>query len=554
MALACPAQTGRPNVLLIMTDDQGYGDFSGHGNPHVQTPNLDRLASEGVEFTRFTVSPVCAPTRASLLTGRYHLRCGIHGVTGGRETIAESEITVASLLRQKGYRTGLVGKWHLGENYPCVPHAMGFDEFVGCRTGHWNRYFDPPAERNGKATRLKGYATDALTDEALGFIDRSRSNPFFLYLAYNAPHAPYQLPRDLFDKYRKFPIPPEAAAVYGMVENIDQNIGRLLTKLKERSLEENTLVLFLTDNGPQTDRYNHGLRARKGSVYEGGTRAPLFVRLPGIARRGSKIDRIAAHIDVAPTILDVCGIAPPKDREIDGRSLLPLLSSNPFSWPDRTIYTHFEPAKDPSVVYPGSSRTQRWKMVNGRELYDLTTDPGEKTDLADRHPEVLGRMKDDYESWFQRVTTPRSFKKPPIPVGYLEENPARLFAPQAALSAGARFRNTNGYAHDWVVEFGQAEFDIDVHAASVYEVGLKCLTPGGVVKVQAGDQALSFSLTASKSLEPIPLPDLVARNEASEMPWETQMIGTLRLPAGVARLTVQGEDLQLKEVLLRRIS
>jgi arylsulfatase A-like enzyme len=547
--------TRRPNVLLIMTDDQGYGDLSCHGNPHLKTPNLDRLAGEGVEFTRFTVSPVCAPTRASLLTGRYHLRCGVHGVTGGRETIRGEEITLGGALKESGYVTGLIGKWHLGENYPYVPHAMGFDKFVGFRTGHWNRYFDSPAEERGLSVRLSGYITDALTDEAIRFLRLGGDAPFFLYVAYNAPHAPYQLPQNLFEKYRRMNLPPETAAVYGMVENLDTNVGRLLSELKQLKMDDNTIVVFLTDNGPQTDRFNSGLRGRKASVYEGGTRVPFFIHAPGKTTPGRKVDRVAAHIDLFPTLLDLCGVRPPAEATIDGRSLVPLLKDGGESWPDRKIYTHYERPADPSSLYPGAVRSQRWKMVNGTELYDLESDPGEKENLAAANPAVLNSLKDDYESWFRSVTTPRSFARPPIPVGYMDdENPARLSAPQARLTDGAKFHNEAGFAHDWIEGLGAAAWEVDSIAVGQYELILKCLTTGGPATITAGGQDFTLDLEESPNRRPIPLPDVVARREAAEMPWTNHIFGVARLPAGKQTITVRGQGLEVKELMLRRLN
>jgi len=535
----------KPNVVLIMTDDQGWGDLSCHGNPHLKTPTLDRLAAAGGEFTRFTVSPVCAPTRSSLLTGRYNLRCGVHGVTGGRETMRGEEITLASLLKNAGYRTGLVGKWHLGENYPYVPHAMGFDRFVGFRTGHWNRYWDSPSEENGKPKRLSGYVSDALTDEALRFIgDGPAPQPYFLYLAYNAPHGPYQVDKAAFEKFRAIPgLAPETAAVYAMVENLDANIARVLARVPEQE----TIVMFLTDNGPQTDRFNGGLRARKGSVYEGGTRAPFFLRWTGRVPAGRKIDRIAAHIDVLPTVLDLCGL-PPVSHEIDGKSLAPLLrETTAAEWPDREIFTHQTQPASVGSMFPGAVRTQRWKLVNGKELYNLETDPGEKTDVAAEHREVAARLKDSYEGWFHRVVTPRSFQKPPIPVGYLEENPARVMAPQAALEKGAAFANKNGYAHDWITGLGEASWQIDVRFPGEYEVAV--LTVGeGTLDVSGVVKPVSNPAT------PIPLPDLVRRNEASEMPWQPVSFGKRRFEKGVQTLRVSGSGgAAVKEVHLKRI-
>ncbi len=540
--------------MLIMTDDQGWGDFGFHGNTKIQTPNLDRLARESVEFTQFQVSSVCAPTRASLLTGRYHLRTGVHGVTGGRETIRPEEVTLARTLQDAGYRTGLFGKWHLGENYPSVPHAMGFDEFIGFRQGHMNRYFDPLLEDRGQTARPKGFITDILTDEAIRFVSESGADPFFVYLAYNAPHAPYQLPAGLFEKYRAANLPPEAAAVYGMVENIDGNIGRLLATLAERKIDQQTAVLFLTDNGPQTDRFNGAMRGRKASVYQGGLRTPLLVRWPGRLTGGRRVDRPAAHIDVLPTVLDLCGVKPPSNVELDGRSLKPLLDNPRAEWPERSLYAHYEAPAAPGSLYPGSVRTGRWKMVNGSELYDLEADPAESVNLAATQPEQLKRLVTEYESWFRGVTTERSFRVPPIPVGHPQENPARLYAPQAALRDGARFRHQAGFAHDWIVGLGEAQWTIDAAAAGQYEIGLRCLSPGVPVDVEIGEQKINFDLAAARSLEPIALPDRVARREAAEMPWEIQILGVVRLKAGPQTVTVRGNEVQLKEVLLRRLN
>jgi arylsulfatase A len=431
---------------------------------------------------------------------------------------------------------------------------MGFDEFIGFRQGHWNRYFDPLLEDRGQMARPQGFISDILTSEAIRFASESAAGPFFLYLAFNAPHAPYQLPGDLFDKYRAAGLPPEIAAVYGLVENVDANIGRLLGALAKGPRAADTAVFFLTDNGPQTDRFNGRLRGRKASVYEGGIRTPLLVRWPGKATAGAKIDRIAAHIDVMPTVLDLCGVKPPAGVELDGRSFKPLLTNPRAAWPGRSLYSHYETPANPGSLYPGAVRTQRWKMVNGAELYDLNADPGESTNLAAKHPEQLERLAADYEGWFRGVTTARSFQVPPIPAGHPRENPARLYAPQTSLREGARFHNKNGFAHDWIVDLGEASWRIQTIAAGQYEIGLRCLSPGVPVEVRIGTQTIRFDLAPARSMEPIALPDQVARREAAEMPWEVQILGVLRLEAGPQEVIVRGAKAQVKELLLRRLN
>src|SRR5262245_53285222 len=326
------AAAGRPNVLLILTDDQGYGDFSRHGNPHLQTPELDRFSEGAVRFERFFVSPLCAPTRAALLTGRYSQRTGVWGVTHSKEAMRPEEVTLAEALRAAGYRTGCFGKWHNGEQYPYTPGGQGFDEFFGFHNGHWNNYFDAELLRGTKFEKTRGYITDVLTDEALRFLDKNRSNPFFCYVAYTAPHSPFQVPDKYFNTYKKKGLDDTLACVYGMCANIDDNVGRLLSKLDQLKLRDNTIVLFLTDNGANTDRYNAGMRGRKGSVHEGGSRVPLFVQWPGHLK-ARVVQEIAAHIDLYPTLLDLCGVTAPKGPPVDGVSLRPLLEGKSAKWP-----------------------------------------------------------------------------------------------------------------------------------------------------------------------------------------------------------------------------
>lgn len=358
-----------PNVILILTDDQGYGDVSCNGNPYLTTPNMDRIAAEGAQFHRFYVSPLCSPTRASLLTGRYHIRCGTHWVTSGRETLRLDETTVAKALRPAGYRTALFGKWHLGENYPYVPSSHGFDEFVGFREGNCLTYFDGIFERDGRPQLTQGYITDYLTDEAISFLEHNQNQPFFLYLPYNAPHTPYQVPEEYYYKYKSMKLSPETAGVYAMIERIDENLGRLLTALDNLRLAENTVVIFLGDNGLNGTRFNAGLRGAKGSVYEGGIRVPFFVRWPGKIPAGQRVAQMASHINVYPTILDLCGVTPPRALPIDGLSLRPLLEGTAAKWPDRLIYTFNWRPNHPTAMYPGSVRSQRYSLIDGHQLF-----------------------------------------------------------------------------------------------------------------------------------------------------------------------------------------
>ncbi|MGH8245686.1 MAG: arylsulfatase, partial [Gammaproteobacteria bacterium] len=448
----------RPNVILIITDDQGHGDLGAHGNPKIRTPNLDKFAADAVEFRRFYVSPVCAPTRASLMTGRYNYRTGVVDTFLGRALMYPGENTIAEMLAGAGYRTGIFGKWHLGDNYPMRPMDQGFQESLVHKGGGIGQpsdppggesYFDPILQHNGKAARTRGYCSDVFTDAAIRFISQARATPFFVYLAFNSPHTPLQVPDNYYLPYSKLNLGPSefpaigrsiggntpqdvTARVYGMVTNIDDNLGRLFAKLDELKLSRDTIVIFLTDNGPQQNRYNSGLRDRKSSVYEGGIRVPFFVRWPGVLRGGLKVDRIAAHIDVAPTLLDLCGIKRPDF--LDGISLSPLLKQQAEKWADRSLYIQYHRGDEPELHRAFAVQTQQYKLVQPLgagpekraskaefELYDIAQDPFEFNNLAARRPDIVSRMRAGYEAWFREVGSTRGYAPSRIFLGTVHE-------------------------------------------------------------------------------------------------------------------------------------
>ena len=298
----------RPNIILIVTDDQGYGDIGYHGNKIIKTPQMDKLAEESTEFTNFYAAPVCAPTRASLMTGRYNYRTGVIHTSRGGAKMHGDEITLAEILANAGYKTGIFGKWHLGDNYPMRAMDQGFQESLVHKSGGLcqtpdlpNDYFDPKLWHNGKPVQSEGYCTDIFTDAAIGFIETNRSRPFFVYLPTNAPHTPLIVGDEYSKPYEDMGLEPGVAKIYGMLTNLDDNLGRILNALQRLNLEKKTLVIFRGDNGPEGVRFNSGLRGRKQSVYEGGIRVPFFIRWPGRIEAGRKIDRIAAHIDIFPT-------------------------------------------------------------------------------------------------------------------------------------------------------------------------------------------------------------------------------------------------------------
>ncbi len=436
--MAGPPNGARPNVILIMTDDQGYGDLGCTGNPHIKTPNLDRLCREGVRFDRFHVSPVCSPTRASLLTGRYNYRTGIVDTYLGRSMMRPDEITLAQILASHGYRTGIFGKWHLGDHYPLRPMDRGFAESLVHKDGGLAQlsappgsgYFDPILYRNGREEKVPGYCTDIFGAEAVQFVRQNRDRPFFLYLATNAPHTPLEIADEYVKPYRAMGLDEETARVYGMVTNIDENVGRLLATLRELGIDENTLVIFLTDNGPafgpRRPRYNAGMRGTKGTVYDGGIRVPFFVRWPARLPAGAVVYRIAAHIDVLPTVLEACGAPVPAGLRLDGRSLMPLLRGQEAGWPARTLFFQWHRGDAPEPFRNAAVRTDRYKLVDGKELYDMIADPAEKHDIAAAHPDIVARLRAEYEAWLRDVSAPHHFAPVRNLVGTPHENPVRL--------------------------------------------------------------------------------------------------------------------------------
>lgn len=412
-----------PSVILILSDDQGFGDIRSHGNEKIDTPVLDRFAAEGARFDRFFVSPICAPTRAALMTGRYHLRTGVVEVVPDYlATMQLDEVTLGEAFQQAGYATGLFGKWHLGKWYPYHPNVQGFDEYFGFRSGAWGDYFDTPLEHNGRQVPTHGYITDVLTDRALAFIEEHRDVPFFCYVPYNVPHSPFQVPDRYFEQYMARSLDDRTAAVYGMCENMDENIGRILAKLDTLKIADDTIVLFLTDNGPNGVRYNAGMRGRKGSVDEGGVRVPLFVRWPGRIAPGKIVKPLAAHIDLFPTLIELCGIEMPKTRPLDGISLAPLVLGDTTSLPDRRLFSvrMDEPFGGRRRVMRIAARTPRWRLtVEGENvaLFDMVADPRQKQDLADQYPEVVATLRADIDRWYADVTKD-SPPRVPIPIGY----------------------------------------------------------------------------------------------------------------------------------------
>ena len=451
----------RPNVIVILTDDQGYGDVGVHGNVELQTPHLDRFAKDGLDLTRFYCSPVCAPTRASLMTGRHAYRTGvIHTARGGAKMHGD-EITLAEMLRAAGYATGLFGKWHLGDNYPMRPQDQGFDACLWHKAGgigqppdHPNSYLNPRLWRGSEPVEAQGYCTDVFFNAAREFMGANPDRPFFVYLATNAPHVPLEIAQEYVAPYAAKGLDDNTARAYGMITNIDDNVGRLLDWLEREKLRDNTLVIFLGDNGPQQERYAAGLRDRKASVYEGGIRVPCFVQWPALLRRQGRVEAVAAHIDLAPTILEACKALPPPETALDGISLLPLLHGAVEALPERSLVLQCHRGLSPERYHNAAVVRARYKLVCNPgtfhreqldaeqahvfELYDLGRDPGEQHNVAGAHPDTVAALRAVYDAWYDDVKATRNFEPGWIQLGSPFENPVYLCRFQDQAHVGER--------------------------------------------------------------------------------------------------------------------
>jgi arylsulfatase A-like enzyme len=491
-ALAPPASSaetgkkhGAPNIVVILADDQGWGDLSVHDNTNIATPNIDSLARDGAIFDRFFVCPVCSPTRAEFLTGRYHPRGGVYSTSTGGERLNLDEKTIGDTFKAAGYATAAFGKWHNGMQAPYHPNFRGFDEYYGFCSGHWGHYFSPVLEHNGKLVRGEGYITDDFTNHAINFIEKNRDRPFFCYLPLNTPHSPMQVPDRFYKKFDGAEIKlrhrdPEredlamTRAALAMCENIDWNVGRILKKLDELKLAENTIVIYFSDNGPNSYRFNGDMKGRKGSTDEGGVRVPMLVRWPAGIEPGTKIPQIAAAIDLLPTLADVAGIDIVGDKPLDGVSIKPLLTGEAVDWPDRKIFSHWRGRV--------SVRTQKFRLGNDGKLYDLTADPGQRRDVTKQHPKVATELVSSLAAWKKEMLPGLGDDDRPFPVGYapITHLPARDGVPHGNVQRSARAPNCS-YFTNWKSQDDSMTWDVELPEDGRYEAVVQYTCAAGDV-------------------------------------------------------------------------
>lgn len=547
----------KPNVVLILTDDQGWGDLSYNGNKNLSTPHIDAIARQGASFSNFYVSPVCSPTRAELLTGRYHLRGGVKSTSAGGERLDLDETTIAEVFKEAGYQTAIFGKWHNGMQYPYHPKARGFDEFYGFASGHWDDYFDPQLlEHNGKLVQGEGYITNDFTNKALKFIERQkdRDAPFFVYLPYNTPHSPMQVSDRWWNEFddkkldmkhhdsEKEDIPFTKAAL-AMVENIDWNVGKITEKLKTLGLEENTIVLFASDNGPNSWRWNAGMRGRKGSTDEGGTRSPLFIKWPETIEAGRQISEVAAAIDLLPTLAELAGIEAETNHPVDGRSLKPLLLGNQASWEDRLIFSHWDGRT--------SVRNSTYRLDHQGGLYNIRDDRGQQHDLSSQKPELTQELSRSIEEWEDEMLSEDMQQKRPFPVGHPDfkytQLPARDGIPHGNIERSNRFPNATFFTN-CTSKSDSITWDVEVLEEGTFHVTLYyTLSPEDI----GTEHALIFNhdtlnTTISIAHDP-PLTgmehDRIERIESYAKDFRPQQMGRMQLEKGRGQLTLKANDI-----------
>lgn len=565
LLLFCPIlEAQKPNVVLIITDDQGYGDLSCHGNPKLKTPHLDKLHSQSLRLTDYHVSPTCAPTRASLMTGHYANRTGVWHTINGLSLLRKDEITLPQILNDAGYATGMFGKWHLGDNYPFRPEDRGFNEVLrhggggmGQSPDYWdNAYFDSSYFHNGTPTPIKGFCTDVFFQQAKQFIQQNKQQPFFAYISTNAPHGPLHCPTEYSKPYAH--LGEKTANFYGMIANIDDNVGDLTAWLEQQGLLDNTILIFTTDNGTAGGRkiFNAGMKGAKNSEFEGGHRVPFFLHWPaGKMTGGHDIPQLTAHLDILPTLAELCQAPLPPTYKGDGKSITPLLRREQTNWEDRMIMTDSQRINTPQQWKKTAVMSTRWRLINGKQLYDIKADPSQKRNLASKHPEVVSEMRAFYQSLWADMAP--SYKlTPEIILGNSADNPATLTSHDHHVPGDLdhtpwnhkSVRSATGVTGYWAV---------DVESAGNYQINLyRWPSESGLALTAAAAPGAavpglpSYRSTPGKALDIRSAQLLIAGQSfsAKANPQSTHVSFIAKLPKGSTRLlatftTATGESI-----------
>ncbi len=570
-------QGNKPNVVVIMSDDQGWGDFSITGNTNIETPHIDSLAHSGARFENFYVAPVSSPTRAELLTGRYHPHSNVYGTSEGGERMDLDETTIAEIFQSTGYETGVFGKWHNGMQYPYHPNARGFDEFYGFASGHWGHYFSPMLEHNGRLVQGDGYITNDLTEKAMQFMEKNRNKPFFLYVPYNTPHNPLQVPDRWWDKFEDKSLnmrhrDPEkenlrfTKAVLAMCENIDWNVGRLMGKVDKLGLKSNTIVVYLGDNGPQSWRWNGGMKGRKGSTDEGGIRSPLFISWHNVIPQKTKVDKIAGVIDLLPTLTDLAGIRAETNKPVEGVSLEPLLfhnensqeeikalrgetglrldnilSDNEDLWKDRLLFSYWRGS--------ASVRSQKYRLDDEGKLYNITKDRGQYYDISEENPAIANRLEDTLRKWKEAMTEEINKNSRLFPIGHPDfkytQLPARDGEAHGNIVRSRRSPNCSFYTN-WKETADKITWDVEVLSEGDYQVDIYYTCPekdlGSTIELSFASSELTGKITQAHD-PPLHGKERIDRWEYYVKTFMPMDMGTIHLEEGKGTLTLKARNI-----------
>ena len=559
-AVEQPKKVNPPNIVIFLADDQGWGDLSCNGNTMLKTPNIDSLAKNGVRLDRFYVCPVCSPTRAEFLTGRYHPRTGVRGVSTGLERLNLDEKTLADSCKNAGYATAAFGKWHNGSQWPYHPNARGFDEYYGFTSGHWGEYIDPPLEHNGVPVRGKGFTVDDFTNHALDFMEKNSTKPFLVYLPYNTPHSPFIVPKPFWNNFKDKAIPQRGVegdredidvtrAVLAMCENIDVNVGRVLTKIENLGIKENTIVLYFSDNGPNSFRFNGGMKGRKGSTDEGGVRSPGFISWPGKLPAGKTVAQICGAIDILPTLLSLSGISRVGDMPLDGKDLSKLFFDADPQWPDRMIFSNWGGKT--------SVRTEQHRLDDKGALFDMKNDPGQTKNIAVNEPEVAKKLSDAVAQWRKEVIPKKSDDRP-IPVGFTQMPrtplPARDGTASGKIKRSANAPNCS-YFVNWNSKEDRINWDIEVNKQGTYAVEILYACPlkdaGSTIEISFNESKLVAKVLQGWDPPLITDQDVIARPAAESIMKDFKILeaGKIKLSKGKGNLVLRALEIPGKEVM-----
>ena len=557
------AQKQLPNIIVMLSDDQGWGDLGFTGNTFVQTPNIDRIAHEGTILENFYVCPVSSPTRAEFLTGRYHVRSCVNSTTGGGERFNLGEKTIAEYFREAGYATSLFGKWHSGTQYPYHPNARGFEEFYGFCSGHWGNYWNPVLEHNGEIISGEGFIIDDLTDKALDYIRDHKEHPFFMFLSYNTPHSPMQVPDSWWNRVKDRTLSQRATfpeqedttftkAALALAENLDWNIGRVLSLLHSLDLEQETIVIYFSDNGPNSFRWNGGMKGRKGSTDEGGVRSPFCIRWPGHIRKGAVETQLSGAIDLIPTLLGLAGIEYTPLRKLDGIDWGQRLLDEKAPAIDRVLYSYWGGKTSVRISY--------YLLDAEDHLYKTDIDRAQRKDVSDKEPEIYERMK-RYSNWFKDELLADFPKKDtrPFIIGHPQETYSKLPARDARISGPIERSNRYpkcSYFTNWKSPEAEISWNVEVEESGLFEAFIYYTCDkrniGSTFELRTDRDAENLVFTLDQvNDQPMLGADLdrVLREESYVKGFAPCSVGTIPLSKGTATLSLQAKTIRNEEAM-----